>query len=449
MKSKVVLNYTLLGASFGMLFPLTASLYLIAQGGYDLSLQSFLLVQSHPSLAWMIDTAPLFLGLFAGLAGFRQARVIKLNQDLNKQIRQQDELTQQLEALRMKLEKDMAKQVVELKAASQVARDAIAIHDLDRLLEATVDLISERFSFYHAGIFLIDTMQENAVLCAASSEGGKCMLARGHKLPIGKVGIVGYVSEKGVPRVALDVGKDAVYFNNPDLPQTRSEMALPLIARQKVIGVLDVQSIEAGAFTDEDVAILQTLADQVALAIDNARLFTDNQVSLRELEALNKRLVSQAWRPQLAKRKIAYFYDNRGVRPVSPNDSTLRDDQNERVISLPITFRGQKLGSLSLAREEGQPEWSSQEMELVETTVTQLGLTLENARTLENMQRQAGRERLVADITSKLWSSSDINTIVRTAIQELGSSFNASDAVIQLEMPVTKKVNIASPELKD
>jgi GAF domain-containing protein len=444
-KFKVVWSYTLMGVLFGMLFPLTASLYLITQGGYQISLQSFLSVQQHHSLTWMIDTAPLFLGLFACLAGLRQAKVIKLNQELNEHIYQQDELTKQLEALRIKLEKSVEKQVVELKAAAQVARDANAIRDLDRLLEETVNLISERFGFYHAGIFLIDTLGEYAILSAASSEGGKRMLTRGHKLPVGKVGIVGYVADKATPRIALDVGADAVFFNNPDLPQTRSEMALPLISRQKILGVLDVQSVEASAFTDEDVAIIQTLADQVALAIDNARLFADSQIALKELENLNKRLVTQSWRPRLARGKIAYSYDRLGVKGVpSPGEIQL-DANHERVISLPITFRGQKLGLLSLCRENNQPEWSSQEMELMKTAVGQLGLTLENARMLEDMQRQASRERLVADMTSKLWASADINTIVRTAVEELGSSLDVSEAMIQLEVPGLQKINVPTP----
>jgi len=447
---RVILTYTLLGALFGLLFPSTASIYLIYQGGYNFSLESFLIVQRDNSLLWMIDTAPLFLGLFACLAGFRQAKVIKLNQDLNERIIQQNDLTRQLEALRTKLEKFVEKQVVELKAASQVARDAIAIHDLDRLLEETVNLISERFGFYHAGIFMIDVLGEYAVLCAASSEGGKRMLARGHRLPVGKIGIVGYVAEKGKPRVALDVGADAVFFNNPDLPRTRSEMALPLISRLKVIGVLDVQSTEAGAFTDEDVAILQTLADQVALAIDNARLFADSQVALKELENLNKRLVMQAWRPQLANRKIAFIYNRLGVKPVVPSDKQMIiDESDHRVLSLPIIFRGQKLGSISLARDMNQPEWSPQEIELMKASVDQLSLTLENARMIEDMQHQAGRERLVADISSKLWASVDINTVVRTAIRELGSALDVSDATIQLEAPGLQNINQPSPIMSD
>jgi len=174
-----------------------------------------------------------------------------------------------------RLLEETERRAAQLAAAAEVARDATAILDVDQLLDETVHLISEQFGFYHAGVFLVDEPGEYAVLHAASSAGGQRMLERGHKLAVGKVGIVGYVAGTGEPRVALDVGEDAVFFDNPDLPETRSEMALPLISRGRVIGVLDVQSTETAAFSEEDVTTLQTMADQLAIAIENARLYQE------------------------------------------------------------------------------------------------------------------------------------------------------------------------------
>ena len=341
MKLKVVVLYAVFGILFGTLFPLTAGLWLIYQSGFPFTINGFLAIQMNNHLMWMIDTAPLFLGLFALMGGIRQSRVLQLNEELNAHIIEQEKLSDQLAQLKEKLQLHVEKQLVELKAASDVAREASAIHDLDRLLEDTVNLISERFGFYHAGIFLIDERNEYAILCAASSEGGKWMLARNHKLSVGKVGIVGFVAWKGEPRIALDVGDDAVYFNNPDLPQTRSEMALPLRARQKTIGVLDVQSTQAGAFVEEDISILQTLADQLALAIDNARLLTETQLTVKELDELNKRLVTQAWRPYQAHNKSVFKYDRLGVKPVTGTSPTRSHPGESHQLSLPIQFRNQ------------------------------------------------------------------------------------------------------------
>ncbi|MBC7250702.1 MAG: GAF domain-containing protein [Anaerolineae bacterium] len=184
------------------------------------------------------------------------------------------------------LYEEAQRRATQLAAAAEVARDATAILELNQLLDETVHLISEQFGFYHAGVFLVDERGQYAVLRAASSEGGKRMLERGHKLRVGQVGIVGYVAATGEPRIALDVGEDAAHFVNPDLPETRSEMALPLISRGRVIGVLDVQSTQPGAFSDEDVAILRTMADQLATAIENARLFEQTQRSLVETRDL-------------------------------------------------------------------------------------------------------------------------------------------------------------------
>jgi len=189
-----------------------------------------------------------------------------------------------------RLHDEVQRRAIQLEAASQVARNATAILDVDQLLDETVRLISDQFDFYHAGIFLVDDPGDapRAVLRAASSKGGRRMLEREHKLAVGKVGIVGYVTGTGEPRVVLDVGKDAVFFDNPDLPDTRSEMALPLVSRGRVIGALDVQSTREAAFGEDDVAILQTMADQLANAIENARLFEVEQHRVAQLATLNR-----------------------------------------------------------------------------------------------------------------------------------------------------------------
>jgi GAF domain-containing protein len=435
MRRRTIFLYTTAGVLFGMLFPLTSTLWLLIEGGYALTMQNILLVQTLHPLEWMIDTAPIFLGFFAWIAGVRQANVLDLNKELITQISDKERLADELGSLKNKLEHHAEKQLVELKSAAQVAREAAAIHDLDRLLENTANLISNRFGFYHAGIFLLDERREYAVLCAASSEGGKKMLARQHKLPVGKVGIVGYAAGTGEPRIALDVGSDATFFNNPDLPQTRSEAAIPLKSRNVVIGILDVQSAQPNAFSDDDVAILQTLADQLTLAIDNARLFSETQNNIQELAAVNRRLVAQAWQPRATPFSPAYIYDPiKGIKQIALKDLPEIKADNTSLIA-PILFRGQSLGTLALKRGEGEPAWTQVEIEFFNGMVSQLGMALENARMFEDTQQQAEREKLVGDISAKLWASSDIETIVRTAVEEIGVSLNLTQAILELEVP--------------
>ncbi|NOR90775.1 MAG: GAF domain-containing protein, partial [Anaerolineales bacterium] len=194
-----------------------------------------------------------------------------------------DELT----SIYQSLEDRVEERTRQVRTASEVARDAVAIRDVETLLSETVNLITSRFGFYHAGVFLLDKERENAVLRAASSEGGKRMIEKGYSLSVGKVGIVGFTTGTGKPRIALDVGDDQVHFANPDLPETRSEMALPLQASEQIIGALDVQSKDPDAFDDDDILVLQTMADQLAVAIENARLIGE----LTELSAQNRRVI--------------------------------------------------------------------------------------------------------------------------------------------------------------
>ncbi|MFN3492527.1 MAG: GAF domain-containing protein, partial [Anaerolineales bacterium] len=170
-----------------------------------------------------------------------------------------------------------AKRATEFESIARISHIISSTQTLDRLLPQIVQNISEEFGFYHVGIFLLDAHKEFAVLAAANSDGGKKMLERNHRLKVGETGIVGFVTRAGQPRIALDVGADAVFFNNPDLPETRSEIALPLRVEAEIFGALDVQSTKTNAFTDEDINIISVLADQVSIAIQNARSYQQSR----------------------------------------------------------------------------------------------------------------------------------------------------------------------------
>jgi signal transduction histidine kinase/DNA-binding response OmpR family regulator/HAMP domain-containing protein len=176
----------------------------------------------------------------------------------------------------------------QLQTVAEVARSIVSTREVDNLLNQVTRLVSDRFGFYHAGIFLLDEKNEYAVLRAANSEGGRRMLDRRHRLRVGQVGIVGYVTGSGEPRIATDVGEDAVFFNNPDLPETRSEMALPLKLGGMIIGALDVQSKESNAFTEADVNLFTTQADQISVAIENANAYELSQQTVEEMKELDR-----------------------------------------------------------------------------------------------------------------------------------------------------------------
>jgi len=173
--------------------------------------------------------------------------------------------------------RQLERRTVQLETAAEVSRTASSTLNTERLLSQTVKLIADRFNLYYASLFLVDEGGEWAVLQAATGEAGRQMMVQGHRLRVGGVSMVGWCTANAQARVALDVGEEAVRFDNPLLPDTRSEMALPLISRSRALGALDVQSTKEAAFDEADIAVMQTMADQVANAIENARLFEETQ----------------------------------------------------------------------------------------------------------------------------------------------------------------------------
>ena len=378
--------------------------------------------------------------------------------DLSKSL---SEMTGQLIRTTANLEKTVAERtkVLErrakyLETTSQISGVLTSIYDIDDLLNTVAHLISENFGFYHVGVFILDERQEFAVLRAANSEGGWRMLAREHKLKVGEQGIVGFVTGSGQSRIQQQVaGEDSVHFRNPDLPHTRSELALPLKVGEVIFGALDVQSTEEQAFTDEDVNVLQVLADSVSVAIQNTRLVQQLQGSLETERKIYGELTREAW-TSLLKRKSsspAFRSDGFGTQttttPLSPigrqafsqGKSVIPDFDPERnvyPIAVPVRVRGGvTVAVIETLKQKSAGPWTKEEINILESVSEDLGIALENARLVEETQRKAQRDRIAAELASKIWASSDVDNILQTAVRELGSALQVSRGSIQLSMP--------------
>ena len=333
---------------------------------------------------------------------------------------------------------------VQLKAAADVGKAITSVRNLSELLQQTTVLINERFNYYHVGIFLLDERKEYAILSASNSEGGKSMLEKKHQLKVGETGIVGYVTQNARARIALDVGTDAVYFDNPDLPSTRSEMALPLVASGQILGALDVQSTQPQAFSDEDVATLQILADQLAVAIQNANLFNETEKALEAARQVYGDLSRDAWRKVLRSQpRIGFLATPPGIiqtenevlepslsKAFETGDIVYNDDG--LTISIPIKVRGQSIGAIRLKKPEISEAWTQDETNLAISLSDQLSGALESARLYRESQQRAARESLVSDISARISATSRVESIIRETVQELGQTLGNATVTFQL-----------------
>jgi GAF domain-containing protein/HAMP domain-containing protein len=337
----------------------------------------------------------------------------------------------------------------QLMAAAEVGRSVTTILDARQLMQRVVDLIQQRFDLYYVGLFLVDEKREWAVLNAGTGRAGQAMRRRGHRLHIGEDSMIGWSIFHDQARIALEVGAEAVRLKDPvrlatsDLPDTRSEAAIPLRSRGQVLGAITIQSARPGAFDREMIAVFQTMADQIAMALDNARLFSDAQQTIDAAQQAYAELSHQAWLEKLRDRPLAFRRDKEGVTQL---EKTGPGDGGSAMM-IPIKIRDRVIGYINAQKRQPsvvetaenqvvacQPasDWKPEEVGLLEAVVDQLGVALDSARLFEQTQQQAERERIVGEVTSRIRSSLDVQTILQTAVRELRDALNLQDVEIRI-----------------
>ncbi|MEN8242125.1 MAG: GAF domain-containing protein [Chloroflexota bacterium] len=316
--------------------------------------------------------------------------------------------------------------------ASQIAHVTVSTNNLQDMIDQFTHLIADRFNYYQVGLFLIGDDAEWAILQSASSEGGREMIARNHRLGVGKQGIVGFVTGIGQPRITQDIDLDRIHSVTPELPETRSEMALPLKVRGEIIGALDIQDSIPNAFLDEDISALQTLADQICLAIENLRLA--QQAANQEDRQQGYGEISQrTWAEAKRQRAVtAYKYADGAINPINdPNETIFAENKLE----VPIIVRGNHIGSIEIARGGFADEWTEDEEMVLSTLSDQLGIALDSARLFNETQLRASTEKIIGDINSEIWESLEINSILRTTVEKLQQSLDLPEVSIKMTNP--------------
>lgn len=346
-----------------------------------------------------------------------------------------------------------SRRAAQLEAITQLSESISQLQDLNELFPAVTRLISERFGFYHVGVFLVDQKKEYAILQAANSEGGMRMLARNHRLKLG-TGVVGYSANTGQPRIALDVGADAVFFDNPDLPNTRSEAALPLNSRGETIGILDVQSTEPGAFSSEDLQTLTTLANQVAIAFENTRLLSETRAALAQVQEVYNEFTRTEWSRAASHAEQAGFRYHAGriemlenelqspeVASAIKNGQVVANRANEKlaVVAVPVTLRGEVIGVLHIESNDPSREWLDDEITLMQAVADRAAFAMENARLFQDARRRAAKEQLISEATTKISNALNLENILQTTAEELERVLGGSEILIQFQNKESKE----------
>ena len=357
-----------------------------------------------------------------------------------------NERTEEIESANQQI----IRRAAQLKAVTELSESIAQLQDLNEIFPATTRLISERFGFYHVGIFLVDQAHEFAILQAANSDGGKRMLDRNHRLRLG-VGVVGFSAQTGQPRIALDVGTDAVFFNNPDLPDTRSEVALPMKVRTETIGVLDVQSMEAGAFSSEDLQVLTALANQVSIALENAKLLTEARAALMQVQEVHNEFTRAEWSKTIAQTEQPGFRYQTGriemlekalqssevVSAVQSGEVMSNQNNGSKeqhaAVAVPVKLRGEVIGILHIESHDPLKQWQADEVSLVQAVAERAAFAMENARLFQDARRRAAKERMISEATARISGALNIENILQSTAEELERVLGGSEILIQFQ----------------
>lgn len=381
------------------------------------------IVESSNVLNLIIDVVlVLFIGAVGNFAiSTLKKKFLDEHNKLTNSILTSEEFKKQLEIQKL----DLEKRVFQLRTASEITQTTSTIFETQVLLQKVADLVRERFDLYYIGIFLLDEAKEFAVLRYGTGDAGRRMMAAKHKLAVGGYSMIGWATQSRKSRIALDIGEEAVHFDNPLLPETRSELALPIIGANAVYGAMTIQSKLVNAFDENDVLILQSVADSLSVSLENASSFQKSQKALEEIRVLNRAYIKQAWWDTLdLNRELKFDFEN---------PESVEKPENPITIHIPLVLRDEVIGKINL--EIDSPEISKDMQEFLDTISAQTTVALENARLIEETQLAALQEQQLNALTAQFSRAVTIEEILKTAVTEFGKLPLVSEASIALIPP--------------
>lgn len=330
---------------------------------------------------------------------------------------------------------ELETRMTQLRASTLTARAIAETQEFSELLINAANLIAERFEYYHVGIFILDEQKRNAYLQASSSEIGKSMLGQLFRIEPDRKNPLSTAIETNRVLITSDLDKSN-FVRDPNFPITRSRMIIPLSVRGNQIGIIDIHSDQPRAFSSEDAEILQTLADLTAISFDNVRLLAETRNLLSQLEASTAIQTQRTWTKFTSRQKSAYQYTPAGVRPIFSQEKVSGSDG----LYMPIVLHGQEIGRIKLKKRKGTAsEWSERERDLVEKISNQVALALENSRLVDEAQKNALRNQMIASFSTNVRETLDVDAVIRTAATELRKVFDLKEAEIVIgQAEITK-----------
>ena len=367
--------------------------------------------------------------LIAGVNQFKEglARVVHGMQHEFKTLK--TERSQLEEKVRERTD-ELEARAMQLRSSASISKTIAEMHNISELMETTTKLTSDQFGYYHVGLFLLDERRKTAFLQAASSTIGKQLVGLSFRIEPGRLNLISQVVENNRSYITSDI-EDVNFVRDKNFPLTRSRMMLPLTVRNNVIGILDMHSDQPQSFSTQDAEVLQTLADLVAISIDNVRLINETKILIHQIESNTSAQTHETWTKFTSRHKPAYQYTPAGVRPLFTNNK----QDNLDGLHVPLILHGQNIGNIILKRKGVNTTWSERERILVEKVAYQVALALENSRLVDETQKNALRDQVVANISARVRETLDVESVLRTATSELRRVFDLKEAEISIGAP--------------
>jgi GAF domain-containing protein len=369
------------------------------------------------------------LFLYLLLSGTVTISVSVLVNGIQSGLKEKEDLAENLEKQRKILQEtvqnrtlDIQRRLVQVRTAAEISRTISRIKNPDMIFQQVVELVKERFDLYYVGVFIVDPSRRYAVLRAGTGDAGRVMMEQRHQLAIGGNSMIGWCTSNRQPRIALDVGEEAVRFNNPFLPRTHSEVALPILSNTDVLGAMTVQSERSRAFDQNDIMVLQGIADSLAVAVENANLFNELNRNLEEISSLNRNYLQKAWTEVLSESgDLTYAYES--SRKSQSGGPT-------RTIQVPLTLRDQVIGEVTL--ETDTDTLTPEDTAFVNAMANQTAIALENARLVQESEWRVYQERKLNEMTAEFYRAVSLEGILKAAAEQLGQLPSVTEVSIQL-----------------